>query len=387
MKLAFALFKYFPFGGLQRDCLGIARECIARGHEVTLYCLRAEADLPKDLTIKVLPVKGIRNHIRYRNFANRLADLRKAGEYDFLLGFNKMPGLDVYYAADSCFVEKNRSKNRFYLAGRRYRDFRDFERAVFGLDQKTEILLLDPVAEEEYSRNFSTPAKRMHLLPPGIAADRKLPCNPEALRDSLRQELKIGPDEFLLLMVGSGFRTKGLDRALRAVAALPEELRQKLHFLVIGNDKTRPYLSLARKLGISNRLTLSKGRDDIPRVLQGADLLIHPAYKENTGMVILEAVVAGLPVLVTDTCGFARHVSASGAGRVIQSPFSQRELDITLKEMLTSEERENWGQAGIRYGQQEDFFRPYKKVADLIDQFIKNFENLNNEEQRDAVLA
>lgn len=42
-----------------------------------------------------------------------------------------------------------------------------------------------------------------------------------------------------------------------------------------------------------------KGRSDIPRFLLGADLLIHPAYNENTGTVLLEALVAGLPVLVS----------------------------------------------------------------------------------------
>ena len=40
MKLAFALFKYFPYGGLERDFLRIAKECQSRGHEIFVYSFR-----------------------------------------------------------------------------------------------------------------------------------------------------------------------------------------------------------------------------------------------------------------------------------------------------------------------------------------------------------
>ena len=67
-----------------------------------------------------------------------------------------------------------------------------------------------------------------------------------------------------------------------------------------------------------------KGRSDIPRFLLGADLLIHPAYNENTGTVLLEALVAGLPVLVTDVCGYAHYITDANCGRVVPSPSSSR---------------------------------------------------------------
>ena len=45
-----------------------------------------------------------------------------------------------------------------------------------------------------------------------------------------------------------------------------------------------------------------------------ADLLIHPAYNENTGTVLLEALVAGLPVLVSAVCGYAHYIAEADAG-------------------------------------------------------------------------
>lgn len=40
MRMAFVLFNYFPYGGLQRDCVKIAQECTKRGHLVDLFALK-----------------------------------------------------------------------------------------------------------------------------------------------------------------------------------------------------------------------------------------------------------------------------------------------------------------------------------------------------------
>ena len=170
-------------------------------------------------------------------------------------------------------------------------------------------------------------------------------------------------------MVGSGFKTKGLDRAIRAVAALPQPLRQRTRLLVAGRDKQAPFERLARRLGIAPQLTFLGARDDVGQLMLAADLLIHPAYSENTGTVLLEALVAGLPVLATDTCGFAFHVERAAAGCILHGPFAQQRLDALLHEMLCSPERPRWQANGIRYGQQQDLYSMPQRAADLIEQF------------------
>jgi len=99
----------------------------------------------------------------------------------------------------------------------------------------------------------------------------------------------------------------------------------------------------------------------------GADLLIHPAYSENTGTVLLEAIIAGLPVLTTDICGYAYHVNRAQAGRVLASPFQQMQLNTQLAEMLDSPQRPVWSENGIRYGREEDLYSMPDVVADHIE--------------------
>lgn len=68
MKLGFILFDYFPFGGLQRDCVKIARTCAARGHSVTLLTRTWQGDKPADLDVEVLGRRGFSNISRNRHF-------------------------------------------------------------------------------------------------------------------------------------------------------------------------------------------------------------------------------------------------------------------------------------------------------------------------------
>jgi UDP-glucose:(heptosyl)LPS alpha-1,3-glucosyltransferase len=367
MKLAFVLFKYFPFGGLQRDMVQIGETCRRRGHEVHVFTLSWQGERPPGFHVHVLQVERLTNHRRYRAFHERLADAFRQQGIERVIGFNKMPGLDFYYAADPCLKDKLlRERSLLVRLLPRYRHFLAWEEAVFGRGSSTRILLISPRQESIYITHYGTQAKRLFMLPPGIQEDRKAGPDATELRAGLRREFDIGPEEKLILCIGSGFRTKGLDRSLKAFAALPEPLRSRSRLIAIGSDNATPFQRLARKLGVAERFQILKGRSDIPRFLQGGDLLLHPAYNENSGMVILEAIVAGLPVLVTEVCGYAYYVEQAQAGRVLPEPFSQARLNRWLAGMLDAPERQQWRENGIRFGQKEDLYSMAQRAGDII---------------------
>jgi len=371
MKLAFVLFKYFPYGGLQRDMRRIAQECQTRGHEIHVYCLTWEGEIPAGFHLHKVTVKRLTNYAKYQAFHRALQSRFAEDGIDGVVGFNRMPGLDVYFAADPCFKEKLSQRNKLVQLSPRYRHFLAFEEAVFGPDSKTHALLISPTQQNYFQRHYGTPAERLHLLPPGIARDRMAPPNAAEIRQAFRAEFGLNEEDRLLLAIGSGFKTKGLDRTLQAMHALPEALKQRTRLIAMGTDNPAPFIKLAKQLGLAQQFEIMSGRDDVPRFLQGGDLLIHPAYYENTGTVLLEALVAGLPVLTTDSCGYACHVEKSGGGRVVPSPFEQAQLNHDLAEMLGSPQREQWRNNGIRYSKTEDLYSMPELAADIICQQVQ----------------
>lgn len=390
MKLAFCLFRYFPYGGLQRDFLEIASICRQRGHQVTVFTMEWAGPVPDGLTVHIVASPGVTNHGRAASFAKAALPLLQQGEYDAVMGFNKMPGLDVYYAADPCYQDKARKKygpkyGPLYWLTPRFRHWVSLEKAVFSPKSHTQILLLSSCQQPAFIQYYKTPQGRFHHLPPGIRTDRIPREGRFEARNQLRREYDLAETDLLLIMVGSGVKGKGLDRALRAVDALPMDLRRRTLMMVIGQNKQKPFFKLAARLKIERQLVMLDGRDDIPRYLLGADLLIHPAYSENTGTVILEAMACGLPVLTTDVCGYASHVIEAKAGIVTPSPFEQESCNRTLASMLTSPLRSAWAENGIAYVKDLDLDHRMQMVATIIEE--TNWRSSFNNVQCDVAAA
>ncbi len=368
MQLAFCLYKYFPYGGLQRDFLRIALACQARGHAVRVYTLSWDGEAPDGFEVVRVPVKALTNARRYGKFTAWVAaDLRRRPAAR-VVGFNKMPGLDLYFAADPCYEDKARTlRNPFYRLSARYRHFAAYERAVFAPESRTEILMISQVQQPLFEKHYGTPPARFHLLPPGIALDRRAPPEAPQIRAEFRAEFGLADANLLLLQVGSGFKTKGLDRSLQALANLPDELRRRARLIAIGQDEPSAFLRLARTLGVERQVSILPGRGDIPRFLLGADLLVHPAYNENTGTVLLEALVAGLPVLCSAICGYAHYIDEAKGGRVIPEPFAQAAMDGLLREMLADrEQRAAWQRNALAWAETADIYSNAERAADLI---------------------
>ena len=367
MRFAFVLFKYFPFGGLQRDFVRIAEACIKRGHSIDVYTREWEGPHLNNINVTLVPANALSNHQRNKRFSNWLKNQLSQQSYDAVVGFNKMEGLDLYYAADPCYQDKALTlRNPIYRLGRRYRHFYQQEKTVFSHNSRTEILMISETQKPLFIKHYQTQEERFHLLPPGISRDRKAPSNAVEIRTAFRQEWHIKEHEQLLLMIGSGFKTKGLDRALSALANLPKTQKNNTRLIVIGQDNPTTFLQQAKSLGISKQVTILNGRDDIPRFLLGADLLIHPAYSENTGTVLLEALVAGLPVLVTDICGYAHYIKDAEAGIVLKSPFQQQALTNALNVML-KEDKSSWKRNGLNYAAEADLYSMPEQAAKLIE--------------------
>ncbi|MEE2913938.1 MAG: glycosyltransferase family 4 protein [Pseudomonadota bacterium] len=357
MKFAFLLYKYFPYGGLQRDFIRITRECQRRGHQVRVYTLTWEGDLPNDLEITVVPVDAMFNHVKYQKFTDWVQDALTVDPVDCVVGFNKMPGLDIYYAADSCYEEKARSQRPWpYRLLPRYRHFSSYEDAVFGVRSSTEILMISKTQMPYFLKHYGTRRSRMQLLPPGISRDRIAPLDADNLRDHIRESLGIAPNENIILFVGSGFIKKGLNRAILAVASLPDQLRARTRMLVIGEDRAKPFEKMIKRLGLTDHVELLGGRADVPQYLLAGDLLLHPASDENAGMVLLEAMVAGIPVLATDVCGYGHYVVEAEMGALVSNPFFQKELDEKLATMLLSGNNRKWRKNGRRFAETADIY-------------------------------
>ena len=377
MKIAFCLFKYSPYSGLSLDFLRILEECQKRGHDPYVFVSEWRGERPEGVQFTVLkPSKfslKFSNHAQNEQFHNKLQAELKKQTFDVVVGFNKMPGLDLYYGADSCYVgDKVPQYPAIYKLTRRYKGRYSFEQAVFGVKSQTLILSLSEQQKSEYQEHYFTPNKRFHLLPPTLDASFSPITDRVTQKEKLRAELGLPINNLLLMFIGSGFRTKGLARAITALAGLPIDLQQRSSLIVVGHDDDeKQYRKQADRASVSQQVLFLGGRSrqEIPKLLAAGDLMVHPAHNENTGTVLLEAIAAGLPVLATDVCGYAHHIKAAEAGIVLDSPFDQKALNTRLASMLTSPYLDRWSANGQRYGTNPALYKMPASAVDAIEAY------------------
>ncbi len=135
----------------------------------------------------------------------------------------------------------------------------------------------------------------------------------------------------VLLAVSRLVEQKGVDVAIRALAELGDE---RAILVVLGEGPDRPELeALARSLGVEERVRLPGRSGDVAAWLARAECLVHPARWEGFGLVLLEAMLAGLPVVASRVSSIPEIVADGATGLLVgadDAPGLARALDSLL---------------------------------------------------------
>lgn len=356
--------------------LAIANACKQRGHDITLFCYDFQGEQPEWLEVRLLPARGLSNHRRALHFQELALSAIAAARFDGVIGFSRMAGLDVYFAADDCLAAQLAKRSALIRMLPRARTFAAMEKAAVGPNGAKTILTLTLRQEKDFQHYYGCVPGRFSRLPPLV---------PDAFRDldalrskrkALRQELRAEEDDLVLVQVASSYHTKGVDRSLRALAALPDNSRPRL-WLIGAEKHPESMQSLARNLNIASLVTFCGARNDVPAILAAADIMVHPARRESAGAVLVEALAAGLPVITSGVCGYAEHVDNADAGAVLYEPFQQQELNQQLASLLADSQRRRTCAKNARaYAESRDFYARADIAAKTIEQAIaaKNTE-------------
>jgi glycosyltransferase involved in cell wall biosynthesis len=160
---------------------------------------------------------------------------------------------------------------------------------------------------------------------------------------ALRRELGIPDGVPVVGSVGRLARQKRLDRLLRAVSGLEPEV----HLLLVGEgEEERAIRALAAELGLAGRVHLPGFRRDVGDVLAAMDLFVVSSDREGMANAMLEAMMAGVPVVSTDVSG-AREALGDGAG-VVVARDERRLADAIAALVADPAERERLSGAGRR---------------------------------------
>jgi UDP-glucose:(heptosyl)LPS alpha-1,3-glucosyltransferase len=179
---------------------------------------------------------------------------------------------------------------------------------------------------------------------PSQAEKITLPIAPGVQAVSVRPFSAVAKQGGIIGFVGKEWKRKGLPLAVEIVAELKKN-RPLLQLIVVGSDK-KDIASVLKPLGDSAHSAGWQAQPDYSHF----DVLLHPASHEPYGMVIAEAMAAGVAVVISDQCGAAAHLQ-TGAGSILP-------LSAPLPLWVQALE-----QALTRNTPVPEFSRPWQQVA------------------------
>ena len=173
---------------------------------------------------------------------------------------------------------------------------------------------------------------RIVTIPNGVRPS--LTAGPSTLRD----ELRLQSDDQLTVAVGNLYPVKGHSVLVDAMALLAPRF-PRLHVAIAGRGElAAPLRHRAEELGVSDRVHLLGLRSDIANVLSAADLFVLPSLSEGVPLALLEAMLAGKPVVASAVGEVPTVLDGGRAGALVPASDAAALADA-LEELLSDPAR------------------------------------------------
>lgn len=245
------------------------------------------------------------------------------------------------------------------------------------------IVIATPAEKEQLISNYEADEKKLVIIPPGVDTTRFYPI-PE---DEARAVIGVPSGNCMILFVGRIEPLKGIETLLRAIALMlqTEEISECNYYLaIIGgepdgnaddmNSEMTRLQKLSRELGIHDTVIFlgKQSQETLPYYYSAAQVVVVPSLYESFGMVALEAMACGVPVIASQVGGLPYLVQDGKTGYVIPDGnpeiLKQRLMQLIEAPALRDE---MCGQA-VEYARSYDWSLIAKKVADLYVTVLAN---------------
>lgn len=189
---------------------------------------------------------------------------------------------------------------------------------------------------------------RIQVMHPGVDMTEYLSLDRRQCRQEIRQLYGIGESDFLVLFVSMNFDVKGLDQLVAALAKLKESLpSNRVRLLIVGKGDQQKYRKYAHDLGVEENLVFTGviRRNILTKIYMAADIYAMLSQFDTFGMVVLEAMAASLPVIISAHVGAKDLVREGVNGYIIQNPADIDDIAGRIIQLQHDETRHALGQA------------------------------------------
>ena len=356
MRICMLTWEFPPriVGGIARHCLALSKALAKLGHEVYVVTLEFPgAPLFEDINgikvYRVLIELGHPNFIIWTFLFNhfmekKVADLSENIEFDIIhihdwltakAGISSKHFLNKPLISTIHSTEEGRSRglhnpDSFLIDGIEW----------WMTYEARQVIVCSNSVKWEVESHFSLPHDKVTVIPNGIEVSS---FNLNINREEVKRRYGIKPNERIILFVGRLVPQKGVDTLIKAAPLIMQQHRDA-RILIAGDGWSRNYLEeLARSMGLGDRIRFLGFISDweLEDLMVTADVLVVPSIYEPFGIVALEGMAAGTPVVATNIGGLSEIIEHDRTG-VLVYPEDPGSIAWGINKVLSDPKYADW---------------------------------------------
>ncbi len=326
MKIALSFPGCNRRGGVERIIYECARYLAGRGDDVTVFANDFEKN-GAAVTYKHVPVNASFSFMQPLSYFHECTRMLDRAEYGALGTFGCVcPEGGVYWAQSvhAAWLEEAKKFRAPLSLGRLKQRLNPIHPVLLKLEERhlrartyRKVIALTAQVQSDLLQYYGVPAEDVVVLPNGFAPAEFNVANSISSRAEMRAGLGYAESDRVVVFVANELERKGFAPLLRAVAQLG---RPDVHLLAVGRLDAGAYRAEIEQLGLRDRVRFTGPTSEVARYYAAANVFALPTQYEAWGMVIVEAMAAGLPVLTSRLAGASVVVREGATGRLLEDP-------------------------------------------------------------------
>jgi UDP-glucose:(heptosyl)LPS alpha-1,3-glucosyltransferase len=369
-RIAVVIPKYGRIGGAERFAYELTERLARDGRfEMHVFANRWVAG-PGPVTFHKVPVVRFPRFLRQVGFAWFVGRAVESGGFDLVHAHDRIFSADVF--------TMHSIPHETWVRDVRRRRPSLFDRAMAWIERRlmerggcARFLPVSGIAGDAYRSLYGFDASRVRVLHPGVDLARFTSPDRAACRAEVRERYGIGPSEVVALFVGMNFEVKGLGVIIEAVAkAKVQRPGADLRLLVVGKGDPSEYRSLATSMGIGDAVIFAGPQEGVEEFYLASDLFVMLSRFDTFGMVVLEAMAARLPVILSANVGAKDLVEVGVNGFVLPDARDADAAAGKIVLLLDAGRRAALGEAGFRTASTHSWERLAGEVGKVYEEAI-----------------
>jgi UDP-glucose:(heptosyl)LPS alpha-1,3-glucosyltransferase len=347
MKIALVTHGYDRLKGIHRCVVELA-ERLSTEHEVHVFMSNPVPAGPTSIRFHTVPTPGSRWYTRYLSFFLTSGWCLRQEAFDLVhlhipsLYPGEIATCHSVPIAGIHTVMELRGRGSLHLSGRFMTPYWLLDRVFrynLGSRARNYAIAVSAKVARELVEWYGRAESRIRIVPNAVDAEQFSPRHSVPWRPIVREAHGIPVGAPIFLFAGNGFKLKGLGFVLEALHRIRG---LGTYLLVVGDSvgEQAEFDDRVRSLGLQGQVRFAGPQPEIWRYFAACDAFILPSIYESSGLVILEAMASGLPVLASVESGSASELLVNGKnGFLISRCDAVEELAERMEACLEDPDR------------------------------------------------